>query len=317
MKKIALSTSIVLLVLGIAAGYLYRQNVRDLYVANFASQQAEADILAKRLDLTSEGKFLYKASQPKLLSATDFNKSCKTVQKERSIVLGCYTYQNIYVYKVDDSRLDGVEEVTSAHELLHAVYDRMSQSEKQELNRQLILAADSITDQHFVELVSEYRKTEPEELENEIHSILGTEISVLPSNLEDHYQKYFKDRQKIVAFSDRYQDAFKQNESKIEAFDIQLASLKSQIESTNAELSRLEVTLSSRQKELNRLRTNDVQAYNAQVALFNSLVAEYNSLIETAKSLTNKYNDIVVSRNAIAKNQADLSQQLDSNYQTR
>lgn len=317
MKKIVLSVSLIFIMIGLCLGYVYRQYARDLYVANFVSQQTDASDLAGRLDLTPHGRFIYKASQPKLQTATDFNNSCKTVQKERSIVLGCYANQNIYVYKVDDERLDGVEEVTAAHELLHAVYERMSQPEKQELNRQLILAADSITDPHFVELVAEYRRTEPTELENEIHSILGTEISVLPSNLEDHYAKYFKNRQSIVAFSDRYQDAFKQNELKIQSYDTQLTSLKAQIDSTNIDLSELEITLGRQQNELNRLRSSDIQAYNAEVPVFNSLVAKYNSLIEQAKSLTKDYNEIVVSRNAIAENQADLTKQLDSNYQTK
>lgn len=193
----------------------------------------------------------------------------------------------------------------------------MPQSEKQELNRQLILAADSITDPHFVELVAEYRRTEPTELENEIHSILGTEISVLPSNLENHYSKYFKNRQTIVEYSDRYQGAFKQNESKIQNYDSQLATLKSQIDETNADLAKLEITLSNKQNELNMLRSSDVQAYNAEVPVFNSLVSRYNSLIEKAKSLTKDYNDIVISRNSIAENQADLTKQIDSSYQTR
>lgn len=317
MKKFLLFTSLIILILGIGLGYIYRQEVKDQFIVNFGSQQDEANELSSRLDLTSNGTFLYKASQPKLLTAQEFNNSCRTVEKERTIVLGCYTGQKIFVYKVDEERLDGVEEVTAAHELLHAVYERMPQTEKQELNRQLILAADSITDPHFVELLDEYRKSEHAELENEIHSILGTEISVLPSNLEDHYSKYFNDRQRIVFFSNRYQDAFKQNELKIKEYDAKLTSLKSQIDSTNNELSRLEITLSSQQNELNRLRSSDAQAYNAKVPEFNALVARYNMLVEKAKTLTRDYNEVVISRNAIAQDQTDLSKQLDSNYQTR
>lgn len=317
MKKFLLFTSLIILILGIGLGYIYRQEVKDQFIVNFGSQQDEANELSSRLDLTSNGTFLYKASQPKLLTDQEFNNSCRTVEKERTIVLGCYTGQKIFVYKVDEERLDGVEEVTAAHELLHAVYERMPQTEKQELNRQLILAADSITDPHFVELLDEYRKSEHAELENEIHSILGTEISVLPSNLEDHYSKYFNDRQRIVFFSNRYQDAFKQNELKIKEYDAKLTSLKSQIDSTNNELSRLEITLSSQQNELNRLRSSDAQAYNAKVPEFNALVARYNLLVEKAKTLTRDYNEVVISRNAIAQDQTDLSKQLDSNYQTR
>lgn len=298
-------------------GYLNRQQIKDFYVANYSAQQPEAIDLSSKLDLTNNGELLYKASKPEILTSTGFNNACQTVQKEKSIVLGCYTKQRLYVYKVDDIRLSGVQEVTAAHELLHAVYERMSKSDKQELDRELILAADSITDPHFVQLVGEYRKSEPTELNNEIHSILGTEIAVLPTSLENHYAEYFKDRQKIVAYSDSYQDVFKKITTQIDAYDRQLAELKIQIDSVDSQLTTLESQLTTNQRELARLRSTDVNTYNSQVPIFNSLVNQYNSLVNDAKSLTDQYNTVVVSRNAIAQSQADLTEKLDSSYQTR
>lgn len=317
MKKF-ISISISLgLIFTLIFGYLYRQQVKDFVVANYSTQQVEAIDLSEKLDLTNKGDQLYKSSKPEILSSTEFNNSCQTVQKEKSIVLGCYTKQRLYIYKVDDSRLDGVEEVTAAHELLHAVYERMSKSDKQELDKELILAADSITDPHFVQLVAEYRKTEPTELNNEIHSILGTEIAVLPTSLENHYAKYFKDRQKIVAYSNNYQDVFKKNTNQIEVFDKQLAELKKQIDSLDSQLKMLEPQLTLKQRELARLRSADVDAYNLQVPIFNSLVNQYNSLVNDVKKLTDQYNTVVVNRNSVAQNQDDLSKKLDSNYQTK
>lgn len=73
MKKLVLFFSVLITLLGLLLGYVYRQQLRDLYVVNFGSQQAEASALSNQLDLTSDGRFLYKASQPELLAAQDFN----------------------------------------------------------------------------------------------------------------------------------------------------------------------------------------------------------------------------------------------------
>lgn len=207
--------------------------------------------------------------------------------------------------------------MTAAHELLHSVYERLPQNDKDVLNREIQLASNAITDPHFVELVDQYKKSEPAELDNEIHSIIGTEIAVLPKVLEDHYGKYFKNRSKIVEFSKSYQSVFKENSDKIESYDAKLKELKLEIEDIESGLLDLEKELSLKQAELARLRSQDTSLYNVQVPVFNAMVSEYNSRVGQAKDLTTQYNQVVERRNEIAILQTDLSQQLDSNFQTR
>ena len=58
-------------------------------------------------------------------SANEFNEDCRRVEKGNAI-LGCYnpSSRDIYIYNVTNSELDGVKEVTAAHEMLHAAWER-------------------------------------------------------------------------------------------------------------------------------------------------------------------------------------------------
>ena len=50
-------------------------------------------------------------------------------------MLGCYILnKGIYVYDITDDRLAGVRQVTTAHEMLHAAYDRLSVKERAQVD---------------------------------------------------------------------------------------------------------------------------------------------------------------------------------------
>lgn len=317
-KKLISFSIVMVAILCTAWGIVNRQYVRDWYIVQTTTPQPAAAALGDQLSLTSGAEFLYKASQTQILSSDQFNTACSNVTREQSIVLGCYTpSQHVYIYDVADTRLSGVKEVTAAHELLHAVYDRMSLSEKKRVNAEVQQAATAITDPRLAETIAEYKKTEPGEIDNELHSILGTEYAVLPQKLEAHYAKYFTNRSKIVAYSDAYQKQFSETKAQIKLYDEQLAQLKSQISSLESQISSLEIQLNNKQDELGSLRSTNVTAYNAQVPAFNALVARYNGLVSSVTKLTSQYNTIVTTRNSLSTNLNDLTKQLDSNYKTR
>ena len=298
-------------------GIVHRQFVRDWYIVHTTVVQPAALTLEPRLDLTPKADFLYKASQPEILNGSSFNKACESVAREQSIVLGCYTQQHVYVYNVTDNRLQGVQEVTASHELLHAVYDRMSPDDKKLVNTEVEQAAAAITDPRLAETIAEYKKTEPGQVDNELHSILGTEYGVLPEKLEAHYAQYFTDRAKIVAFSDAYQKQFTDLENQIKSYDHQRTVLRSQIEDNEKTLSNLESQLNTKQNSLSSLRSSDVNAYNAQVPAFNALVARYNSLVKIVSGQITQYNQIVVTRNSFSTILNNLTEKLDSTYSAR
>lgn len=316
MKRRVFSAVLVVALMGMALGVLAnRQLLRDYFIVQTTALQPESDALSARLDLTNSGTFLYKASQPEVQSANEFNDSCKSVAHEHSIVLGCYTRQRIFVYNVTDKRLEGVQEVTAAHELLHAVYERMPQSEKDELNLLLTATANSIGDQRFRETVDEYKRTEPGQLENELHSILGTEIAVLPAKLEEHYKKYFSNREKIVSYAKQYEEAFTSIDSKIKDYDAQLATLKTEKTTLESSLRTQQQEIEAEKARLNALRSSgDIAAYNAGVPVFNKKIQNYNATISDLQRIIDQYNNIVVNRNSLAATQNDLVKQLDSNY---
>lgn len=317
LKKSILFFTFVGVVVLAGLAVINRQQLRDFYIVSTTDVQPAAAAIQSSIKLTDEGEFLYEASQPQVLASDAFNTACKNVAEEHSVILGCYTNQRFYVYSVDDARLDGVEEVTAAHELLHAVYERMTTSEQQAIDTQLVAVADTIQDEHFKETVEAYRKAEPGQLNNELHSILGTEIAVLPTALEQHYRQYFSDRQAIVAYSNQYQEVFRESERQRSVYEAQRTALKSRIDQLNQQIDALQTTLNTKQQELQALRRSDIASYNARVPEFNALVADYNALIDQVKSYIADYNDIIAKENALAVTQNELQQLLDSDYQSR
>jgi len=316
MKRKLLTLVGILIVVGVVAGtYNNRQLIRDTYIVKRTDTQPAALAVAGNLELTSQAEFTYEASQPEVQTSQAFNQSCGSVTREHSIVLGCYTRQRIFIYDVNDSRLAGVKEVTAAHELLHAIYERMDPKEKEEVNTLLRNTAASIQDQRFKDTMAEYKRTEPDQVDNELHSIIGTEVAVIPSALETHYAQYFKDRAKIVAYSKQYEGTFTKLGDQIKDYDAQLASLATEKKILETTLAGLQTSLDANRSQLQSLRgSGNTAEYNAGVPGYNQQIATYNQSVNELKEIVSSYNDIVQKRNALATTQNELVKQLDSNY---
>jgi uncharacterized protein YaaR (DUF327 family) len=301
-------------VVGAAWLVLNRQAVVDWYRIQIYTPTAEIKQLAANDQLEQRGQDLFYASQPQIQDSAAFNQSCP--KDEQTIVLGCYKAQQIYLYNVKDARFDGVKEVTAAHEMLHAGYERLSETDKERVNAILKPIVDGMQDKRILDLIALYNKTEPGELYNEMHSILGTEYANLPAELETYYKHYFKDRSKIVAYANQYQTVFTDSKSKINEYDQQLNAIKPQIDHNNATLQQMQSELQSENSQLDQLRSQDrIQQYNQMVPEYNQRVVEFNSLIEQTRLLVSQYNTIVEERNKQATAQNDLYQGLNSDYQ--
>ena len=106
-------------VLGMALLVLNRQSIIDeitLWQYQPSSQIAE---IANRVKMSDFGKKMFYVSKPQIQSASEFNKDCRRVEQGNAI-LGCYDQVagEIYIYDVTNAELDGVKEVTAAHEML-------------------------------------------------------------------------------------------------------------------------------------------------------------------------------------------------------
>ncbi|HZJ34910.1 MAG TPA: hypothetical protein VFD55_02800 [Candidatus Angelobacter sp.] len=199
------------------------------------SPTIEINSLAERSGIDGYGKFLYLASQPSLDATQNFNDACDRVENITSI-LGCYSDYKIYIYDVTDVQLDGVREVTAAHEMLHAAYARMSIEEQADLN--LLLEAEYgklEANNEFSDRMAFYARTEPGQRDNELHSVIGTEVSNIDPELEAHYDKYFSDRQKVVALGAKYSSVFHKLEDRANELTAQLNALALSISNDSSE----------------------------------------------------------------------------------
>lgn len=271
--------------------------------------------LADDTTMTDEARRLLYVSQPSVDDKATFNQHC-TNDHEQSIVLGCFTGARIYLYNVTDPRLPRVKEVTAAHEMLHVAYMRMSSKEKARIDGLLDVQIKAITDQRLHDLIQIYNQTEPGELYNEMHSILGTEKRSVGSELETYYKKYFHDRSKVVAYAEQYEQVFIESQRRIAEYDTRLAKLKADIDLGEQQLDDRQQELQRESARLNQLQQSEPNAYNQQVAGYNQKIQTYNQLLNRTRNLIESYNQLVEERNAEAAANKNLSESLDSRFQT-
>jgi uncharacterized protein YukE len=265
--------------------------------------------LAGEDSMTGYARHVFYVNHPVI---TDVLNGCN--QSEQTIVLGCYhgAQTGIEIKNVADSRLNGVEEVTAGHEMLHAAYDRLSSDEKQRVNSMLLdYYNHDLKDQRIIDTMNSYKKTEPNDFVNEMHSVFGTEIISLPSGLENYYKKYFTDRSKVTTFAANYEGEFTDRRAQIDADDAQLANLRARV---RVEEQSLQTQLSSLQADRSHVENSNS---GAAIAAYNSRVAAYNAGVRKLDSDIKVFNDLVEQRNTLAAELKSLQTSLETNLQTQ
>lgn len=265
--------------------FLNRQELLDRYtVWQFTPSPAIASI-SERAALSDRGKFLFYASDPALLERDAFNNACRSVATEQTAVLGCYSTNRIYLFNINNEKLDGIKEVTAAHEMLHAAYQRLPVKERQRIDALLEAQPLGNDEQRIGELMAEYEKSEPGERLNELHSILGSEVRTLNPELEAYYRKYFTDRGKLVDLAVKYQSVFAELQTRQDSLVIELNALADSIESSSAVYKRNLQVLES-----------DIRAFNKRAGSGTMTQAEYDreraGLESRQRSLKTEYDDI-------------------------
>jgi hypothetical protein len=290
-----------------------RQAVSDWIQLYGYKPPAQITALANQTTMTNNAQHLFYLNQPTIATKTTFANHCKAIEK--TIVLGCYHggQNGIFILEINDnSELHGVMQVTAAHEMLHAAYDRLKGDEKAQINRWLQQYYDTGLHDSVVKAeIDSYRTSEPDELLNEMHSIFGTEIASLPPNLERYYSRYFDNRSAVVQQAEQYQKAFRSREADVKAYDRQLAGLQKQIETNEATLQAKARELQQLRTQLNQYRsTNKADQYNALVKTYNNQAHSYNALLATTRSQISRFNSIVQKRNALVVEEQQLVKQL-------
>lgn len=308
-KQLVQTGVLVLLLAVLCFTWFQRQAVADwLKLYNYDAPNNIA-ALADETAMTSTARQLFYVNKPEILSGKAFSSRCP-LGGEKTVVLGCYigNDQGIYLYDVTDERLNGVEQVTAAHEMLHAAYRRLSERDRSTVDRQLQeYYTNELTDERIKRIINGYKITEPNDVINEMHSIFATEISNLPPALEEYYAKYFTNRTKVTSYLQRYQTEFTSRQNLIEQYDIRLGELKPQIDTSQTGLASQRNSLDSRSSEMQSARSRgDIATYNSMVAPYNTAVSTYNALVETTRAKIALYNSLVAQRNAVAIEEQQL-----------
>lgn len=318
--RLIISLGLSVLVIGVAAwAFLNRQYIVDQMTVWSFQPSAAVQRVNEKIGFTDTGRFHFYATQPQVASAEEFNQDCPR-QEVGSPILGCYTSDHrIYIYDITNEKLEGLEEVTAAHEMLHAAWSRLNDREKDRISKLLDAEyARLVSDAIFKERMDYYSRTEPGELYNELHSIIGTEVKNLSPELEKYYATYFTDRSKVVAFHDAYNTVFtdlknqseslfaelttlgESLESRTATYNAEVADLSADIQSFNqradsgsfssmAQFNRERAALVARSNELesDRLAINrDIATYNTKYEQYQALSIQIESLNKSIDSLS-------------------------------
>lgn len=286
--------------------YLNQQYAFDQVSAWRYEPTSEVQSIVSRSGVNDHGKFLMYASHLSIDDAQTFNQECNRTEQSAA-TLGCYTGNQIYVYNITDPRLNGIKEVTAAHEMLHAAYQRLSTSERTRVDRLLEAEYVKLKDnQDFAARMAIYARTEPTERDNELHSIIGTEAADISPELEAYYQGYFSDRQKVTALHGQYQAVFDDLTAQSTRLSAQLTALADKIDAAtkdynngvkqlNADIvnfnTKAEKGEFSSQQDFNTARSALVKQANqlsAQRSAVNTDIASYQALYKELQSVSSQ-----------------------------
>lgn len=317
MKWFRRSWPYVLLVLLVAANvavWVQRDRIADWWRLRDYQPSVEIKALVADTTMTDWGTHLFYVNHPSLEARNDFNRHCSD-HGEETAVLGCYhgNRRGIYLYAVTDPRLEGVRQVTAAHEMLHQAYDRLASEEKDRIGTLLERFYDKqVTDEALRTKIENYRK-DGADLQNELHSILGTEVRTLTPELETYYRQYFDDRSKVVASSEAYQGEFTRRKALSQEYGAQLESLKSRFEANKAGLSTKQAYLNTKKKEIeSALNAGDRTLYEAAITDYNAMVKSYNDQLAETRKIVEEYNRVSEAQKEVALQQHELYEALDS-----
>lgn len=304
---------LVLISVGIALNFGF---LRDFLSAIRYQPSDEVAQIRDKLDLTERGWVIFGASTPELKNKQEFNQYCRD-KENATAILGCYRSEKIYIYNILDEELDGIRELTAAHELLHAVYQRMSDKEKEEWNKKL----EEIYNAHKDILGEEIELYDDAQKKEELYVRAGTEIKNLPEELEKHYAEIFRNQDKIVAYYDGYIAVFREIERRMNEILSQTESLKAEIDQ---KISQYETETTKLNTDINKFNNcagtancfSSNYVFNRQRTALIARQNELKSLYENINGLISEYNRLVEEYNENVLHGQTLNQAINSSVET-
>lgn len=295
--------------------FLNRQLVLDqLSVWSFQPTE-EVITISKSVQFTDKGRFIFYATAPTVESQGSFNKKCPR-QEPGSPILGCYTSDDrIYIYDITNENLKGMEEVTAAHEMLHAVWVRTSEADKQKLSKELREEYRKIDNSELKKRMEYYQRTEPGEFANELHSILGTEIEPLSDSLRSYYEQFF-DRSTVLALHKQYNTVYKGLYSRADELYSRMETLSVTIQGRSRNydvaVSQLSADIASFNRRANSNGFATQGQFNAERNALIARTGQLDSQRQAINSDINQYNEYYDEYQNIAKQIEVLDNSIDS-----
>jgi hypothetical protein len=305
-----LRTAIIIVVAII--GIRFAQELEDW--GKLISYQPPAEIarLATTTTMTDTARRLFYVNRPTIETKKSALNLCKS--SEHTVILGCYVpSQGIFLQAVTDPRLEGVMEVTAAHEMLHVAYQRMSIFEQTHINQQLQVQLSKLQNPRILKLVSTYNRQDSRSVDNELHSILGTEVQNLSPKLEEHYRQYFTDRSSIVALSERYEGVFTTLKEKAKTLTRELETQKVGLERLAAQVKQESASIDSERANLESTIAANPQAdYQFRISSFEDRVNSYNQLVAQLRAQSDAYNRAISESNSLTVEHNSLVDSLEN-----
>lgn len=305
-----------ILIVASAGLWTQRQNVVDAIQYHQYTPTPAIKAVAADAGLTDDAIFTFYATRPALESSAAFNQHCERREAD-SPILGCYAANRIYIYDISDERLNGIEVITAAHELLHAEYDRLPDAERQRLTPLLEAAYVPGDNTKLDARMKYYEKTEPGQTINELHSIVGTEFASIDPELEKYYARFFKDRASLVALHQQVESTFDSLSAEADGLVAQIEALASQINSDSEQynqdaeaLNRAVETFNERASRTGGF-TTQAEFQSARQSLVNqsNALASFRQQIQT--NIT-EYKTLLARLDSINSQADELNQSLDS-----
>ncbi|RFA16830.1 hypothetical protein B7R21_01595 [Subtercola boreus] len=321
-RRIALIV-VIAVIIGVPVGavawsFVYQRVEDQVEVWQYRPSPAISEMAAES-GMSDEGRFYFYASAPTVENAADFQSVCGS-SSDDFVLLGCYTGSSIHVFDVADARLSGIRGVTAAHEMLHAVYARLSDSDRSDLDVLLEQQYEAHKDDpDLAARMLSYATTEPGQRDNELHSIFGTEVAGLSPALEAHYAKYFTDRSKVVALNASFEAVFNQIHDQESALAAQVSAAGDAIDRESAQYSADSDTLSQDVADFNsRASAGDIVSraeFDRQRAALEGRQADLATRYTGIQNDITAYNALRDQLEALNSQAQELGRSLDSTLQ--
>ncbi len=286
---------------------LNRQVVLDQISVWSFEPSVQVATISDKVEFTPKAKHVFYATHPSLEDQSTFNAKCPR-QEASSPILGCYTTDDrIFIYDITNEELAGMEEVTAVHELLHAVWYRTSEAERSELSVKLKAAYEKTDKPELKKRMEYYQRTEPGEIDNELHAILGTEIASLSEDLEAYYAKFF-DRSAVLKLHSQYESKYTALYTRADELYKNMEDLTNSIKSRTKEYELAAEQYSKDVESFNARATGGAFATQAQ---FNSERSALMSRSGTLNTQRQAINNDIQTYNAYTLEYQQIAQQID------